>query len=157
MLIFLDIDGVLNGHSWNDAAQSNTIDRECVTHLNRILRETGAGIVLSSAWRYMIHGGAVTTTGFEYLLRTHGVRLCKIVGITPRDEEVTGRGAQISAWLASHGNPAPYVVVDDEAYDIADDGHPLVRTDGKYGLTAEDADSAIAILKAEEPLIVRSA
>lgn len=41
-VLFLDIDGVLNGHEWDDEAKSCTIRRECVKHLNRIVRETAS-------------------------------------------------------------------------------------------------------------------
>lgn len=42
-VLFLDVDGVLNGHEWDDEAKSCNIRRECVKHLNRVVRETGAG------------------------------------------------------------------------------------------------------------------
>jgi len=72
-VIFLDIDGVLNGHEFCEHAKSCGINPECVCELNRIIAATDAKIVLSSAWRYMVHGGALTLKGFEYMLRTHGV------------------------------------------------------------------------------------
>lgn len=85
-LIFLDIDGVLNGHKFCKAAQSTGIDPTRVRELNRIVRRTGAAVVLSSAWRYMVHGKAMTLDGFGYMLRTHGVAGVKLVGLTIPDE-----------------------------------------------------------------------
>jgi hypothetical protein len=87
LIIFLDIDGVLNGHHFMREAQSCNICRPCVLQLNRIIRTTGAKVVLSSAWRYMIHGGAMTLSGFAYMLRTHGFSgINNIIGLTESDE-----------------------------------------------------------------------
>lgn len=88
-ILFLDVDGVLNGHDWHEGARSNTLRRPCIDQLSRILKETDCRVVLSSAWRYMVHCKALTCTGFEYLLRTHGAVgiVGKIVGVTCRDED----------------------------------------------------------------------
>lgn len=72
-VLFLDIDGVLNGHQFNRKAQSGNIRKACIRELSRIVETTGCKIVLSSAWRYMIHGRAMTLLGFQYMLRTHGL------------------------------------------------------------------------------------
>jgi hypothetical protein len=88
-IIFLDIDGVLNDHKYNKKAQSSTLKKSCVKQLNRIIAKTGAKIVLSSAWRYMIFGGAVTLVGMQYLFRTHGAVGWKIIGTTCKDELCT--------------------------------------------------------------------
>jgi hypothetical protein len=62
-ILFLDMDGVLNAHEWLGEAGSCDVRHDCVLRLNRILHETGAAIVLSSAWRYMVHGGDMTLPG----------------------------------------------------------------------------------------------
>lgn len=145
-VLFLDVDGVLNGHEWLDDAQSTEIRRDCVLRLNRVLRETGAKVVLSSAWRYMVLDGAMTVRGFECLLRTHGVVGLDIIGITPADEDVAGRGAQVAAWLECNAGVGRYAVVDDDEFDIIERGHPFVRTSGTQGLTDADADRLVALL-----------
>jgi hypothetical protein len=149
-ILFLDIDGVLNGHE-QDAYGYCRIQPGPVVHLNRILAETEARLVISSAWRYLVHSGAMTLDGFTYMLITHGI-VChdRLAGVTCRDEEAGPRGAQITRWLDQHPRriegPA-YVVIDDEDAGMTDAGHPLVRTDGRVGLTHRDADAAIAILR----------
>lgn len=148
-LIFLDIDGVLNGHDFNVGVAICTIRPECVAHLNRVVLATDAKIVLSSAWRYMIHGGAMTLMGFEYMLRTHGVHCnSRLIGFTCTDETegASSRGAQIRKWLQGWLNVDRLVVIDDDEFDIRGDDLPLVRTDGAVGMTASDADAAIRIL-----------
>lgn len=160
-LIFLDMDGVLNDHVRFDNGFCG-VKAECVTHLNRILRTTGAEIVLSSAWRYMVPE-AMTLKGFAYLLLTHGVA-CRtdeeepkdrLIGITCRDEELLPRGQQIRHWRLENGGDRRYVVIDDGGENpdgswhdmgINAAGHPTVWTNGKVGLTAKDADAAIEIL-----------
>jgi hypothetical protein len=40
-VLFLDIDGVLNDHAYDERAESTTLLRPCVDRLNRVLDETG--------------------------------------------------------------------------------------------------------------------
>lgn len=151
-ILFLDIDGVLNGHDFDHGAQSNTIRRDCVERLNRVLDEAGAQIVLSSAWRYMVLCGAMTLDGFGYMLRSHGVRSGRLIGLTGKDTQVEGqageeeRGRLIREWLAEHPEVTRYAVVDDMQLGFA--GMPIVRTDGARGLTDADAEALVALLKA---------
>ncbi len=112
-LIFLDIDGVLNGHGVNLHSECCGISPSCVGHLNRILKETGARYVVSSAWRYLVLGGSMTCRGMEYLLRTHGVMKDRMVGVTCSDELVPSRGAQVWQWLEARGFGYNFCIVDD--------------------------------------------
>jgi hypothetical protein len=163
-LIFLDVDGVLNAHEEDPEALCGQIHRDKVERLNRVLRETGARIVLSSAWRYIIHRGEANLAGMEWLFRSHGLIAGRLAGYTrkdtmerqvyngePRDWPVCNeRGAQITEWLAingeSFGGPPRHVVLDDLDLGISEAGHPFVHTDGTVGLTEADADRAIALL-----------
>lgn len=149
-VLFLDIDGVLNDHS------DYVIQPEPVRNLNRVIAKTNCVIVLSSAWRYMIHGGAMTIKGFEYLLRSHGIQVAegRLVGLTGRDEDfeaepdgwtdIRVRGRQIAAWRLGHPVDARWVAVDD--LPIGVDQDHLVLTDGSKGLTLTDAERLIEIL-----------
>ena len=155
-VIFLDIDGVLNGHNFNALASSNVIERRCVKLLNWILLETDARVVLSSAWRYMSHGGGCTLLGFEYLLRSHGVIAGRLIGATCLDEtQWSTRGRQIAAFRHRHtSHLARCVAIDDgdeeDTYGLKTCGIPWVRTDGCVGLTLEDCDRVIEILRGPE-------
>ena len=156
VLLFLDIDGVLNGHEFLVEAKSCKIDPACVRRLNRILKETDARIIISSAWRYMIHGHAMTLEGFGYMLRTHGMvsmvngaeRI--IIDVTCRDEDIEGRANQVKASLAARPGQDRYVILDNEDYGFTEAGLCFVQTDGKVGLTDADADRAIALLTRED-------
>lgn len=169
---FLDIDGVLARKcDFNPVAQSNTLHRPCVDQLNRIIHETGAKVVLISAWRYMILTDQITLTGFAYLMRTHGCTdELEIIATTHLDEtcshclwgkkhdescprcgKVSTRGDQVTAYLGyaagcSKGrvvDRSPYVVIDNMDLGISAAGHPFVQCDENFGLTAADADRAI--------------
>lgn len=142
-ILFLDIDGVLNGHQFSPDAQSNVICPACVMVFNRVLRAVEFDIVISSAWRYMIHGGALSLKGFEYMLRTHGVGPIegRVVGCTVPDEIVPSRGGQIAEWMRRNraGLMVQYAVLDDLRLDIEDSGHPLVLTEGRRGIRHDEA------------------
>lgn len=151
-LLFLDIDGVLNGHEKNEAEVCG-IKPECASQLNRIIEQTDCKLVISSAWRYLIHSGVMNTVGFERMLNTHGVRVYKrIAGVTRPDANLSDkheRGKQIRDWVnGTHRSEIErYAVVDDDdELGIPEAGHPFVKTDGKVGLTEADADRLIALL-----------
>lgn len=163
-VLFLDVDGVLNDHTWLPEVLCGQIHGDCVFELNRVLRATDARIVVSSAWRYLIYRGEMSLQGLEWLLRSHGVLAGRLVGITRPDTMVRGpysgkpcewpltdeRGQQIADWLkgrrAEDVPVSRYAVVDDLDPGITACGHPLVRTDGRRGLTPADADRLVELL-----------
>lgn len=166
-LIFLDIDGVLNAHEPLDAdVLCATFHRDKVALLNGVLRATGAKIVLSSAWRYIVHRGEATLDGMDWLLRSHGVISGRLFGVTPIDTMMpwlkkgtfdgepshwpkeNERGKQITDWLTADYAPpcSRHVVIDDLDLGISAAGHPFVQTDGKVGLTAADAEKVLKLL-----------
>lgn len=164
-VLFLDVDGVMNDHRWDPEVASGVILDEHVARLNRVLLATGAKIVLSSAWRYIVLRGESTLSGIEWLFRSHGILANRLLGITgpdtiercvyrgepgtwPRTNE---RGQQIADWLREHPGVTRYAVVDDIDLGISESGHPFVRTDGKVGLTDTDADQLIQILNGGQP------
>lgn len=166
-LLFLDIDGVLNEHDFDHEALSNPIHRDKVQILNRVLKVTGAHIVLSSAWRYIIHRGEADLRGMDWLLRSHGLLANRLCGITRLDKMMmrpwngepqqwkecpveNERGRQISDYLERHACPLQaYAVVDDLDLGITQAGHPFVQTNGKVGLTDAHADALIRLLETE--------
>lgn len=165
-LIFLDVDGVLNTHEeLHPEVLCGQIHKDKVEKLNRILRETDAKIVLSSAWRYLVHRGEMNMQGFDWLLRSHGVLANRLVGITREDtlresKEFDGkhwplhneRGQQISEWIVRNWMPEnpngipKYVVIDDLDLGISEARHPFILIDSICGLHDEDVEKAIKIL-----------
>lgn len=155
-IIFLDIDGVLNGHEQNAAGYCG-FKPECVAALNLILEAVPeAQLVISSAWRYMMLPNlkdgtepAMTLKGFEYLLLVAGVN-CKgrVRGHTCSDETIKSRGRQILAWLATNFTGRDYLVIDDMEWDFKACGlDPVLETDPGTGLTPDLARKAIKLLQ----------
>ena len=150
-VLFLDIDGVLNDSHFNPAAESSSLSGPAVTRLNQILRATGAKLVLSSSWRYLILDRAMTLQGFEYLLRTHGVDKGSLIGHTgpdDADETQPGRAVQIRRWLQDHHDVSAWAALDDHLLELGDDSWRQVKTDGQVGLTEANAAAVIDILGA---------
>jgi len=107
----------------------------------------------------MILNGAMTVSGFRYMLMTHGLAsFVKVVGCTVSDEEIPERGDQISAFLNTAEWP-PYVVLDDGAEE-PQSGATLtmsasltqrhfwrwVKIDGNVGLADRDVERAREVL-----------
>jgi hypothetical protein len=154
LVIFLDIDGVLNDHTQHENKYCGT-SRYCVSAFNRLLKAfPTAKIVISSAWRYMILRGEMTIKGFEMLLLTHGVNCYeRVIGHTAADPQVEPhhhnldewekaglrwRADQIRNYAAEHGIER-FIVIDDLGLVIDN----FYRTDGQQGLTNYDVKMII--------------
>ena len=162
-LLFLDFDGVLNDHYIPDGVSCGLIYWEKIQLVNHILRNTGAKIVVSSAWRYLIHRGEMNLKGLSWLLQSHGLLADSLIGITDKDTDpkdwdgnpsswvhTNERGQQISTWLAFCDEPVErYVVIDDLDLGITDHKHPFLHVDGTTGLRKEQADEVIKVLNME--------
>lgn len=151
-VLFLDIDGVLNGnHFWHEK-NIYAIDPKCMERLNEIIWQTGAAIVVSSSWRYLVLNGDMTPAGFGYMLRTHGLTSqAKVIGVTREDADSDDdlRSTQIRDWMkVSEELIQSYVVIDD--LPLQGFGSRFIQTDSVVGLTDENAEQAIAILGKEK-------
>lgn len=163
-LIALDIDGVLNTHDYNPVAESNVLHRKKVERLNGIIVETGAVVVLASAWRYLRVRGDMTIDGLDWLARSHGLKAGVIVGITQPDTptrwcEKTGdpvgfianeRGVQIRRFQLKANHVGPVIAIDDLDLGITAVGIRLVRTVAAIGLTDDDARLAVTLIREQQ-------
>lgn len=149
LLLFLDIDGVLNNHTFNEISKSYTLKQDCIRYLNHIIHELNPIVCLSSAWRYMILKEAMTTQGFKYLLQTHGVTAkLNLVGQCGLDvSEGHERGKIIHNWFqAFKGNEDWNILILDDApkgMSFEPMQQYLYQTDGNRGLTKEDMDNIL--------------
>lgn len=165
-IIFLDIDGVLNSiETYEKVKQAhkkgltlnygprgtiyNLHDKQMVANLNRIIKKTGAFIVLSSCWRYGLNSQGELKALLNKILKIKG----GILGKTPEFDMNKTRANEIQAWINFKlpyyeerlGKLESFIVLDDDGCF----GHLqkyLVRTDKFKGLTNMDADNAIGIL-----------
>ena len=127
-----------------------------MAHLNRIIHETGCKLIISSAWRYIIHGGDMTLKGFSYLLRTHGLlSSAEVIDVTRRDRHSTEpRANQILDWIVDakkgySSRPIAWAILDDDDYGFnacPSCSGRFVRTNGKSGLNHVSAQQVIDVL-----------
>ncbi len=145
-IVFLDIDGVLvtnRSCRLGRSVAQGPFDPEAVSNLNALLTQTGAKVVISSAWR------TDPSLRLGQLLEKAGA-MCEIVGQTP----VLGpRGFEIAVWLARHPQMVDEFVILDDIRDSILCGHlaeRLVSTTMDTGFDAPALARALAILKGEE-------
>jgi len=156
-IIFLDIDGVMvtgeylnelvrvDGHNFHRFAKSP------VFQLNKILRETGADIVISSSWR-------CDGPRWEALLdhfKLQGVEK-RPIGRTPKLEKrlpsgvwlSAQRGYEIKTWLGYGGDVESFVAIDDDSdMDDIKDNFVLVKNGmWRGGMGESHSAKAIEIL-----------
>ena len=142
-IVFLDIDGVLNGHEWIHRQGGRRINPKPASHLNILLARTGAKVVISSTWRSWVNRGWMTVEGFGAMLRSHGID-AEVVDVLPRGT-TSERDHQIRDWVRQHKDEIEsYVAIDD--LDLK--GVPLVRTRPDRGMTAKNITDAVKMLSA---------
>ena len=124
-LIFLDVDGVLNNYGSITAFGSpHEFDPVSVHLLRRLCDESGAKIVIASAWRPKEQGQLDSLV--RSLSRCGASELAKfIIGYT--DTLISGvRGAEIAKWRRDNKHVGPYVIFDDDSDFFPD--QPIVQT-----------------------------
>ena len=138
-VIFLDIDGVLNSSETQIRLKTKRlgIDPFLVGRFVRILKETGAKVVLSSTWRLWSY--------WRDVMKENGLPVDEFLGATPYLAQ-RPRGEEIHRWLKDHTGPKveKYCVLDDERDFLM--GQQLFQTTWKKGLTDEIADRVIKYL-----------
>lgn len=140
-VIFLDVDGVLNS-----AQDGYSIRLRTDSHLKllqRIIKETGAKIVLSSSWRI---GFTPASRNLLARFKEYGLEL---MDCTP---ELPGscRGDEIRQWLTDNVynyDIENFVILDDEANMAEFTDKNLVQTDTNIGLEKQNAIECIRTLK----------
>lgn len=164
-LVFCDIDSVLNiKGDYDHFAETNTIRPELMDRLNSILINTAAHLVVTSAWRYVVHNGWMTLNGFDYLLRSHGLGARCLKGVTRKDGGPLAtkngmtypecdRNQQIHDWFRDNPMIASftgrYIILDDINFEGFDSNVPqrkFIQTDPLIGLSQQNADDAIRFL-----------
>lgn len=149
-VIFLDFDGVLNSDPFRRAIYSGPtatvdgadLDPANVARVQRICDETGAVIVVSSAWR-----GFYPIERLRAMLAAKGLT-AEVIDVTP-SKSFGLRHEEVAEWLFwnQHLDVESYVVLDDNPW--AFDPARFVRTSDATGITTADADRAIRILKGD--------
>lgn len=139
--LFLDVDGVLNSNTWyreewdkDHCYPQGDFDPVCVERINKVVRETGCKVVVSSSWR--------TDNNLQQVFNKVGLDFT-IYDITPFGDH---RGKEIQDWLDTQTEPYVYAIVDDDREMLKSQKQYVVRTNGVIGITDEDADQLINLL-----------
>ena len=152
-IVFLDIDGVLNCEgSRSRCAGYRGIDDKKEENLAKIVKATGAEIVLISTWK---DDWRKTDKAHQGMMANYLDKKLKKQGLTALDktcdyigERYLSRGEGILEYLTRH-QVENYVVLDDFQFDYDSCGltENYVKTDNyNGGLTEELAEKAIGIL-----------
>lgn len=152
-VVFLDIDGVLNCEgSRSRCVGYRGIDDKKVENLAKIVKVTGAEIVLTSTWK---EDWRKTDKAHQGMMANYLDKKLKKQGLTALDktrdyvgERYLSRGEGILEYLTCH-EVESYVILDDFQFDYDSCGltENYVKTDNyNGGLTEELAEKAIGIL-----------
>jgi len=158
-IIFLDIDGVLNSDTWEESDEhingkypENMFDPKAVNLLNKIIKETGAKIVLTSTWRLKYSLVEMTKLFIKIGLK------CDLIGCTPdlkKDNDYTLRGNEILKWCKDNRriigtkylNYTDFIILDDNSDMLYWQSKYFFQTDKLCGLSPTVAREAIRMLK----------
>lgn len=149
--IFLDFDGVVNNYKYiKDYVDTfvyptektyyitEHIDPENIQKINRIIKETGAKVILSTAWRK-----AFNLDRLRQILEHRGF-IGEIIDETPILN--TDRFKEIQSWLDSNNiNPEDIVIIDDMP-DMAHLNNRFVKTSFDTGILDKHVLAAIKLL-----------
>jgi hypothetical protein len=147
-IVFLDIDGVLNGDRYIEARgpqasdelwTSADLDPLAIQALNALIQQTGAKVVVSSSWRH--HH---TLDELRDVLRERGF-VGDLIDVTPRMHGEP-RGVEIRTWIRVQSTPNLRIVVLDDEAPTAELDSRWVRTDPTCGLTEPDVARAALLL-----------
>ncbi len=155
-IIFLDIDGVLNSHTFYaarvlmDRSLFNDIEGKFdfnlyelditpLALLSQLVVKTEANIVISSTWRL-----GRDVKDFQPLFKQRGVEFdpSHFIGQTPQLEGI--RGLEIESWIKTYHFEGNYVILDDDSDMLA--GQPLVQCKYSTGFTFKEYQECLEIL-----------
>ena len=132
-VLFLDIDGVVNNRrtKQNYKGFIMGIDPAMAALVQRIVRNTGCEVVLSSSWRLYRHSRDEVER-----------KICKFADITPI--LYSPRGYEIKVWLTLHPEIHHYAILDDAESILPEQRANFFQTTWESGLTE---DIALAVEK----------
>lgn len=157
-VIFLDIDGVLNGWEFSEYVKYNAwniihskkvkdfirtklshytdIDKKRMKRLSKICKKTGAKIVLSSSWRSsLLNNGErkYDTDSCKLFWNLADKYHIDVIDKTPRLKASHKREDEIRAWLSENETRVEnYIILDDEEADLQSFvGNHLIKTSHK--------------------------
>lgn len=149
-ILFLDIDGVLNSREYdrrrNWSEQSN-IDKTRLPLLKRIIKSTGAKIVLISSWRsHWNSDGALCDGAGRYMNDLFAEYGLSVYDKTPDLDRGARRKDEVVAWLSAHtGEVENFAILDDCAFGWEELSGSYIHTNPHFGMGLEEEQAAEAI------------
>lgn len=155
-IILLDVDGVLNSDLWNENHKKEKengilIDEEKVKLLSKLIKLTGAKIVLHSGWRFWFDENlSPIRKESEILAKILKNNAIEIYDFTPdlTTEEIRKSGKfslskpkEILLWLSGHSDISTWVVIDDIVLNDETIQKHQIAPDSKIGLTYTDIEN----------------
>jgi hypothetical protein len=147
-VIFLDFDGVLNSAQYLKSGRHPDacgigLDPFAVVRLRRLVHETDANIVVTSAWRT---GRSIDNlSGLLQAAGCHIEVLDKTADLNTKAHGYKHRGDEINAWLSGTWHKIEsFIVIDDDIVDGFSDVQ--IKTSFDEGLQDNHVDAAIRIL-----------
>ena len=154
-IVFLDIDGVLNSINnlirvYNEthkphSGYSYPFDYNCLENLRELVIKSGSYIVITSTWRKSKEG---IKKIFEVLSMYQLDQF--VIGVTPNLG--LSRGEEIKKYLSYIETNVNFVILDDDN-DMGDLSQYLVKTNIINGLTKENVEQALNILKVDNKIL----
>ena len=158
-VVALDFDGVINCeetyrsasrgaliYTASEGYSASLIVRDLVARVQRVCDETGAGVVVVSAWRAFFPADALAR-----LLRGAGP-MAPFLGVVGRGMEPGDpRGAALLEWLDERPEVTRWCVIDDDTRAYGDARFAGRCVHPRDGITEADADAAVAILRGHAP------
>lgn len=143
-VLFLDIDGVMNTVGGAACAGGRSLFTPAsVRSLDRIVGESGCGVVVSSSWR------VDAMEELEGALERHGLGLvlARIIGRTPvlHPSDLPTREDEIGCWLQESKFEGRLAILDDES-SLGELSHWHVRIRDSEGLGEASAVRALELL-----------
>jgi hypothetical protein len=142
--IFLDVDGVfvigdyiIEQYNLTGKPNGKAFDPKTVERFNRIIKETGAKVVVSSTWRM-----GRTVEELQELFESKGFIGMDVIGKTGFSSHGV-RGREIQTYLNNmESKPDKFIILDDDA-DMEHLMPHLFKTDFNTGLTDEVTEKII--------------
>ncbi len=153
-VIFLDVDGVMISEesfllTMALGGRMVFFSRKAMKALKKLVRRTGAVVVLTSSWRPM--PGHAPTRSYEQFCTALQRNGTPLFDRTPwLEDREHDRSDEIAAWLEEH-QPEAWVIIDDNDRFR---NHPEFRErwvpiDAAHGLTSAEADRAAEVLEGQ--------
>ena len=122
-VIFLDIDGVLNGNFTIENAPSGAIgvDPKHIIILKEIIDETKAIVVLTSTWKLCFDDDncnpyKAEDDGLYLIFQLAKYNICVAGRTIDPDNKLINRGSGIKKYLEEHPEITNYVILDDDMF-----------------------------------------